>query len=54
MVVGIALQPFLIAFLDNIGGAYIWQSVKSAVRVLLSVSKSATLTEDPTEHGRLM
>ena len=38
----------------SIGGAYKWQSVKSAARALLLVLKSATPTEDLTEHGRLM
>ena len=37
-----------------IGGAYIWQSVKSAEKVLLLVSKSATPTEEQTELGKLI
>ena len=37
--------------INNLGGAYIWQSVISAEKALLSELKSATHTEDPTELG---
>ena len=37
-----------------IGGAYIWQSVKSVEKVLISVSEWATHTEDQTELGKLI
>ena len=36
-----------------IGGAYTWLNAKFVVKVLLSASKSATHTEDQTEHGKL-
>ena len=37
--------------INNLGGAYIGQSVISAEKALLSELKSATHTEDPTELG---
>ena len=37
-----------------LGGAYKWLNAKFVVKVLLLVLKSATPTEDQTEHGKLM
>ena len=36
-----------------LGGAHKWQNAKFVVKALLLVLKSATHTEDQTEHGKL-
>ena len=38
---------------EYLGGVYRWQNAKFVARVLHSVSRSAILTEDQTEHGSL-
>ena len=36
-----------------LGGVYKWQNAQSAEKELLLELKSATLTEEQTEHGKL-
>lgn len=44
---------FLDVLVNVSGGVIKWQNVMFAVRALLSVLRSATLTEDLTEPGSL-